>query len=238
MKIINNFLFLPSIVFFACINGMDIAEPPIKNCWDLSKKLYDNIATLDINQLKKFVDEGATVAYPKAGKKPILMFTLNDCQKTKFLLDNGANLDQPYKGRTTLKVAMQQKKCNLSLIKLLLTYNPQDKCLSTLVHKNSPRLANLFIDEGYLSQDGDLAFCIYESLDRGKMRVAHLFMKAYPHYQIALNFRLACESNKLNKNQAGELFAINQCICSLPDEKFAELKKDFDPGTELAESLH
>jgi hypothetical protein len=107
---------------------------------------------------------------------------------------------------------------------------PQDKCLATLVRKNSPRLANLFIEQANLDEQERL-YCIYESLSMRQMRIAHIFMKQHPHYKIAFDFRLACESSKLDPNQKRQVLTITETLCNLSDADFGELKKNFGSGT-------
>ena len=63
-------------------------------------------------------------------------------------------------------------------------------------------------------------------------------MKQHPHYQIALNFRLACESSKLDPNQKRQVLTIIETLSNLSDEHFGELKKNFEQKTEATKSFH
>ncbi len=125
-----------------------IGTPAMENYLNKSRTLNEKIESLSLPEITDLILEGADVNYYSPARRPLLLKTLNDCEKTELLLEFGAN---PYIEENKIKSncsctiftsaygqALEEK--NIEIIKLFIKYypftlSPQDRAIMELLLK-------------------------------------------------------------------------------------------------------
>lgn len=125
-----------------------IGTPAMKNYLNKSRTLNEKIESLSLPEITDLILEGADVNYYSSTRRPLLLKTLNDCEKTGLLLEWGAN---PCLEKNKIKsncsctiftsaydVAFEEK--NIEILKLFIKYYPitlssQDRAVMELLLK-------------------------------------------------------------------------------------------------------
>jgi ankyrin repeat protein len=115
--------------------NMKTAE--MNNYLQKSTVLYKNIGRMKAKKIDSLLLEGADINYWPKKNRPLLFRALNNYDATKKLLDRGVNPNMVYHKKTALQHMVEKGK--LAMVKLILSYNPQNKCLPLAVfYQNSP----------------------------------------------------------------------------------------------------
>lgn len=122
-----------------------IATAEMTNYFQKSNILHHKINYIGPRKIKALLEQGADINYFPRWKSPLLFKTLHNYNKTKLLLDHGANPNAIYCGKTALQL-MIEKNC-FSMTKLLLTYNPDNKCLPVAAFYQNFRIINLVLQK-------------------------------------------------------------------------------------------
>lgn len=120
-------------------------------------------------------------------KAPILFRVLTDCEKTKLLLDHGANINVRFNKSTILEKAITIP--HMPLIKLLLPYNPDDKCLRFAVAHGREAILELILSTCIISCD-EIHQGFINALDCYNSKAIQIFlntgMNSSPHLKQAI----------------------------------------------------
>jgi hypothetical protein len=152
-----------------------IGTPEMINYLTKSSALYKYVQQKTPQGIDKLLHKGADINYSPRSKYPLLFKslacyiknkTVKNYNKTKYILDHGANPNFVYQEKTALQYMIEKN--DFLMIKLLLSYNPQKKCLpvaafygktqiilSILQHKDIP-LAELNESLGVVLQKPEI----------------------------------------------------------------------------------
>jgi hypothetical protein len=127
-----------------------------------SEMLCKNIHTLNIEEIKQLVHDGADVSYsyplynifsPISNCLMLDKVRYND-EKIQLLLELGADINKTHAiwtEYTPLKSAIQSQ--NIEIIKLFITYKPHYKCLQEAIQTGNPRIVQLVLQQEGISID-------------------------------------------------------------------------------------
>lgn len=111
--------------------------------------LHAQIVGFHENTIHRFFITGGDPNYFPAKKMPLAFVAVPDCIRVKMVLDHGANVDVRFNGETLLQYAI--KIHHIPLIRLVLQYNPQDKCLRHAMEAEQSDIFEMIINSNNLS---------------------------------------------------------------------------------------
>lgn len=143
-----------SIPYYRGILAHSINLPSVKNYLEQSEELNLHIANLDDNQIKERIKNGADINYCEQfnGKIrffPILLKTMEDYNKTKFLLDLGADQNIACTTLTPLSFALLNNKTKF--VQLFIEYNPHNKHVKEAIQTDDINIVQLILQQKDIS---------------------------------------------------------------------------------------
>jgi hypothetical protein len=123
----------------------NIGTPSMINYLKKSKILHKYIHQLGNRAINHLIEKGADINYFPQRKCPLLFKTLYHYNKTKYLLDKGVNPNIIHRGKTAIQLMIEKN--YFFMTRLLLSYNPQNKCLPVAVFYQNNRIIKSILKE-------------------------------------------------------------------------------------------
>lgn len=123
--------------------ALAIKTPTTRNYLNKSVHLYKYITQMKANTITSLLKTGADINYCPVKKRPLLFKSLKSYNSTRLLLDHGVNLNVIFHSKTALQRMIE--KDNFIMSKLLLSYNPHNKCLPIAIFYKNPAIIHLIL---------------------------------------------------------------------------------------------
>jgi len=192
------------------------------------------------SKIDELISAGADINCYPPNTDPILFKVLGNQEKLQRALQLGANVNAVNQDQKT-PLACAIAKRILPAINLLLSYNPQDQCVSTAVQKNSRSVVKSLIKNGNLTSE-QITQGLTQSISEQKKELIPLFLQANPETCQLLNLSLQfMEQSKIitkdTQKQKSSL-AILEALYACAPEDLPKIKKSCHRITTSSELAH